>query len=111
MILIAALAISASFAPNPELVQSRRAMEEQFNLAINRLRDCRPSNTVKCYYWTQAIPRLRNEQGAWETWRDAKAALNAVEMQGTSGEAEVVTFYEMQLNSRRAAELSKIGRK
>ena len=90
--------------------QAERQMDSQFQLAVTRLRNCKPSNTVKCYYWKRAIPRLQREQAAWKNWRDAKSELDAVEMEGTSGEAEVRAYSKIKMTKARTAELSKIGR-
>ena len=85
-------------------------MDLQYQLALKRLRNCKPGNTVKCYYWRRAVPRLQREQAAWKDWRDAKSDLDAVEMEGTSGEAEVRAYSTIKLTKARTAELSKIGR-
>jgi len=53
---------------------------------------------------------LQREQAAWRQWRDAKSDLDAVEMEGTSGEAEVRAYSTIKLTKARTAELSKIGR-
>jgi uncharacterized protein YecT (DUF1311 family) len=110
VIVLAAIALAAAAPNNPELLRSDREVDRQFSLAIQRLRSCR-ANTTKCYYWQRAIPRLQREQTAWKNWRDAKAALTAVEMEGTSVEREVTSYFKTKLNSDRASELSKIGRR
>jgi uncharacterized protein YecT (DUF1311 family) len=92
-----------------EVAQADMEMNLQFQLALKRLGRC-PANTVKCYYWKKAVPRLRREQAAWIQWRDAKSDLDAVEMEGTSGETEVRNYFKVQMTKARAAELSKIGR-
>jgi uncharacterized protein YecT (DUF1311 family) len=92
-----------------EVAQVDREMNLQFQLALKRLRGC-TANTVKCYYWNKAVPRLQREQTAWIRWREAKSDLDAVEMQGTSGETEVRNYFKVQMTKARAAELSKIGR-
>ena len=92
--------------------QVRRADSEmnlQFQLALTRLRKC-TANTVKCYYWKKALPRLQREQAAWIRWRDAKSDLDAVEMEGTSGEADFRNYLKVKMTKARADELSKIGR-
>jgi uncharacterized protein YecT (DUF1311 family) len=93
-----------------EVRQAETEMDKQFQLAISRLRNCKAS-TVQCYYWNKAIPRLQREQAAWTQWRDAKSDLDAVEMEGTSGETEVRNYFKVQMTKARAAELSKIGRR
>jgi uncharacterized protein YecT (DUF1311 family) len=90
--------------------RAERQMDLQFQLAVQRLRNCKPANTVKCYYWKKAVPRLQREQTAWTNWRDAKSELDAVEMDGTSGEAEVRAYSAIKMTKARAAELSTIGR-
>jgi uncharacterized protein YecT (DUF1311 family) len=92
-----------------EVRQADSEMDRQFQLAIERLRSCR-ANTVQCYYWNKAIPRLQREQAAWKQWRDAKAYLGSVEMEGTSGEVEVRNAIKVEMTKARSAELSKIGR-
>jgi uncharacterized protein YecT (DUF1311 family) len=92
-----------------EVARAENQMDVQFQLAIKRLRSCK-ANTVKCYYWNKAIPRLQREQTAWKQWRDAKSDLDAVEMEGTSGENEVRAYSNIKLTKARTAELSKIGR-
>ena len=92
-----------------EVARAERQMDWQFQLTLKRLRNCR-ANSVKCYYWNKAVPRLQREQAAWKQWRDAKADLDAVEMEGTSGEAEVRSYSKIKMTKARTAELSKIGR-
>jgi uncharacterized protein YecT (DUF1311 family) len=92
-----------------EVQQAETEMDKQFQLAISRLRNC-TANTVQCFYWNKAIPRLQREQAAWKQWRDAKSDLDAVEMEGTSGETEVRNAIKVQMTKARSAELSKIGR-
>ena len=105
-----AFALAAAVPNNSELTSSEREVDKQFSLAVQRLQNCR-ANTTKCYYWRRAIPRLQREQTAWKTWRDAKAALMVVEMEGTSGERELTSYFKSKLNRDRASELSKIGRR
>jgi len=107
--MLTALALVGATPSIGQVAKSEQDVERQFGLAIQRLRSCR-ANTTKCYYWQRSIPRLEREQAAWKAWRDAKAALMAVEMEGTSGESEVSSYFRMQLNKSRATELSKIGR-
>ena len=92
-----------------EVARAERQIDLQFQLALKRLRNCK-ANTVKCYYWNKAVPRLQREQVAWKQWRDAKSDLDAVEMEGTSGEAEVLAYSKIKMTKARTAELSKIGR-
>ena len=92
-----------------EVARAERQMDSQFQLALKRLRNC-TANSVKCYYWKKAVPRLQREQTAWRQWRDAKADLDAVGMEGTSGEAEVRAYSKIKMTKARTAELSKIGR-
>ena len=92
-----------------DVAQAEREADLQFQLALKRLRNC-TANTVNCYYWNKAVPRLQREQAAWKQWRDAKADLDAVEMEGASGEAEVSAYFKMKMTKARTAELSKIGR-
>jgi len=92
-----------------EVAQADNEMNLQLQLALKRLRRC-TANTVKCYYWNKAVPRLQGEQAAWIRWRDAKSDLDAVEMEGTSGETEVRNYFKVRMTKARAAELSKIGR-
>ena len=92
-----------------EVARVEKQLDVQFQLALKRLRNCK-ANTVQCYYWNKAVPRLQREQAAWRQWRDAKSDLDAVEMEGTSGEAEVRAYSTIKLTKARTAELSKIGR-
>jgi uncharacterized protein YecT (DUF1311 family) len=110
VIALAALALAAAGPNDTDFASSEREVDRQFSLAVQRLDNCR-ANTTKCYYWRRAIPRLQNEEAAWKSWRDAKAALMAVEMEGTSGEREVTSYFKSKLNRDRASELSKIGRR
>jgi len=110
VILLAALALAAAAPADVQLANSERQVDRQFSFAMQRLRSCR-ANTTQCYYWQRTIPRLQREQAAWKSWRDAKAALMAVEMEGTSGEREVTSRFKAKLNKDRASELSKIGRR
>jgi uncharacterized protein YecT (DUF1311 family) len=92
------------------LAQAEIDMDTQFNAAIDRLRNCKPMNSTKCYYWLEAIPRLQKEQSAWVAWRNAKSDLNAVVMEGSSGEADVRAYFNVRMTKARSAELSKVGR-
>jgi uncharacterized protein YecT (DUF1311 family) len=92
-----------------EVARVEKQLDVQFQLALKRLRNCK-ANTVQCYYWNKAVPRLQREQAAWRQWRDAKSDLDAVQMEGTSGEAEVRAYSTIKLTKARTAELSKIGR-
>jgi uncharacterized protein YecT (DUF1311 family) len=110
VIALVAIALAAAAPSGGELAKSERELDRQFGLAIQRLRNCH-ANTTRCYYWRRTIPRLEREQAAWKSWRDAKTALMAVEMEGTSGERDVRSYFLMQLNESRASDLSKIGRR
>jgi uncharacterized protein YecT (DUF1311 family) len=118
---IAFIALALAAAPHPEsytqiqarvaseVAGSEKEMDLQFQLALKRLRNCK-ANTLTCYYWNKAVPRLQREQAAWKQWRDAKSDLDAVEMEGTSGEAEVRAYSKIKMTKARTSELSKIGR-
>ena len=112
--MITTLALMLAAAPvqssdSADLARAERQMNLQFELAIERLQNCK-ANTTKCYYWHVAIPRLQKEQTAWKAWRDAKSDLDAVEMEGTSGEANYRNYLKARVTKARATELSKIGR-
>ena len=119
--MIAFIALALAVAPHTEtyaqiqtrvgsdVARAERQMNLQFQLALKRLRNCK-ANAVKCYYWNKTIQRLQREQTAWKQWRDAKSDLDAIEMEGTSGEAEVRAYSKIKMTEARTAELSKIGR-
>ncbi len=80
----------------------------QFEAAIDRIRNCAPENSTRCYNMPRAEELIITEQEAWVAWRNAYCDTFWFGQEGVSNHGEMLAVCRAELTSERTNEIRQI---